>query len=142
MRWRYRYGHTEQQISTASHDDTERQSKCAGIPHLTCTSDTHVSFGVDVGFGFDKCDGDIGMATPSSKYQRRLIKLRTHDDTERQSKCAGIPHLTYTSDTHVSFGVDVGFGFDKCDGDIGVAIMSSHRQRREITLRTHDDTER
>ena len=53
-------------------------------------------FGVDVGFGFDQCDDDIGMAQKSSMHQRRVIKLRTHNDTERQSKCAGIPHLTRT----------------------------------------------
>ena len=61
------------------------------------SSDTHVVFGVDVGLGFDQCDSNIGMALKSSPHQRRVIKLRTHNDTERQSKCAGISHLTRTS---------------------------------------------
>ena len=60
-------------------------------------SDTHFRFGVDVGFGVDQCDGDIGMIVLCSRNQRRLIILRTHNDTERQSKCAGIPRLTRTS---------------------------------------------
>ena len=60
------------------------------------SSDTHVIFVVDVGLGFNQCDGDIGMALTSSLHQRRVLILRTHDDTERQSKCAGIPYLTRT----------------------------------------------
>ena len=63
-------------------------------------------FGVDVGLGFDQCDGDIGMALNSSHQQRRVIILRTHNDTERQSKCAGIPHLGgTTAQPSSTFGV-------------------------------------
>ena len=92
---------------------------------------------VDVGFGFEQCDGDIGITKTSSPYQRRLIPLRTHNDTERQSKC-GHP----SSVTHFIFVVDVGFGFEQCDGDIGMTKNSSLHQRRVINLRTHNDTER
>ena len=60
------------------------------------SSDTHVIFVVDVRFGVDQCDGDIGVAIMSSRHQRRDIILRTHKDTGRQSKCAGIPNLTRT----------------------------------------------
>ena len=56
------------------------------------SSDTHVVFAVDIGLGFNKCDDNIRMTLPSSPHQRRPIILRTHNDTERQSKCAGIPH--------------------------------------------------
>ena len=101
------------------------------------SSVTHVIFGVDVCLGFDQCDGDIGMTTNSSHDQRRGIILRTQIDTERQCKCADIPHLT-----HFIFGVDAGFGFEQCDGDIGVLINSSPHQRRDMKLRTHNDTER
>ena len=80
------------------------------------SSDTHVIFGVDVGLGFEQCDGDIDMTSHSSPHQRRVIKLRTHNDTERPSKC-GHP----SSDTHVSFVVDIGFAFDQCDDRIGIA---------------------
>ena len=62
------------------------------------SSDTHFIFVVDVGFGFEQCDGDIGMTTMSSHQQRRVIILRTHNDTESQSECVGIPHLTRTID--------------------------------------------
>ena len=61
------------------------------------SSDTHVIFGVDVGLGFEQCDDNIGMALRSSRHQRLDIKLRTHNDTERQSKCVGIPHLGGTT---------------------------------------------
>ena len=65
--------------------------------HPTGETNTHVIiYDVDVCFGFEQCDGDIGTATTSSHHQRRLITLRTHNDTERQSKCAGIPHMTRT----------------------------------------------
>ena len=63
---------------------------------------THVSFGVDFCLGFEQCDGGIGMALESSRHQRRVSKLRTHNDTERQSKCVGIPHLTRTYYTHTT----------------------------------------
>ena len=79
-------------IILRTHDDTERQS-VYGHP----SSDTHVIFVVDVCLGFEQCDDDIGMTTISSHHQRRVIPLRTHNDTERQSKCAGITHLTRTS---------------------------------------------
>ena len=105
--------------------------------HPTGETNTHVIFGVDVGFGFEQCDGDIGTAMTSSLHQRRAIILRTHNDTERQPKC-GHP----SSDTHFIFVVDVGFGFDQCDGDIGLTKKSSPHQRRPIILRTHNDTER
>ena len=64
--------------------------------HPTGETNTHVIFGVDVGLGFGKCDGDIGTAILRSRHQRRPIALRTHNDTETQSKCVGIPHLTRT----------------------------------------------
>ena len=65
--------------------------------HPTGETNTHFIFGVDVGIGFEQCDGDIGIVPSSSLNQRRAIILRTQIDTERQSKCAGIPHLTRTS---------------------------------------------
>ena len=64
--------------------------------HPNCETNTHVIFVVDVGFGFEQCDGGIGMTPTSSHHQRRPITLQTHNDTERQPKCAGIPHLTRT----------------------------------------------
>ena len=70
------------------------------------SSDTNFIFGVDVGFGVNQCDADIGMAKKSSRHQRRVIELRTHNDTERQSKCVGIPHLGGTTTQPSStFGV-------------------------------------
>ena len=63
-------------------------------------------FGVDVGFRFDQCDNNIGIGTTSSLEQWRRIKLRTHNDTERQSKCTGIPHLGgTTAQPSSTFGV-------------------------------------
>ena len=85
------------------------------------STDTHMECGVDVGFGFEQCDDRIGVTTVSSLHQRRIIDLRTQNDTERQSECVGHP----STDTHVISGVDVGLGFDQCDDDIGTAIMSS-----------------
>ena len=71
----------------------ERQSKCEYncIHHLTLT--LHICV-VDVGFGFEQCDSDIGTAENNNFLQRRIIKLRTHNDTDRQSKCVGIPHAS------------------------------------------------
>ena len=57
-------------------------------------SDTHSIFVVDVGFGFEQCDGNIGTTT-SSLHQRR--NLRTHNDNERQFKCSVIPNVKRTS---------------------------------------------
>jgi len=64
--------------------------------HSTGETNTHFIVVVDVGFGFEQCDDRIGVTTTSSPLQGRAITLRTHNDTERQSKCAGIPHLTRT----------------------------------------------
>ena len=70
------------------------------------SSYTHVIFGVDVGFGFEQCDGDIGMAIKSSHHQRRVINLQTHNGTERQPKCVGIPRLgDTTAQPSSTFGV-------------------------------------
>ena len=64
--------------------------------HPTGETNTHVIWAVDVGLGFDQCDDSIGMALQNSLHQRRKFTLRTRNDTERQSKCAGIPHMTRT----------------------------------------------
>ena len=70
------------------------------------SSVTHFIFVVDVGFGLEQCDDNVVMAKLSSPHQRRSITLRTHNDTERQSKCAGMPDLGgTTAQPSSTFGV-------------------------------------
>ena len=60
------------------------------------SSGTHSIRGVDVGLGFANYDDTVGVSIDGSPQQRRTINLRTHNDTESQSKYAGTPPLTRT----------------------------------------------
>ena len=91
---------------------------------------------VDVSLGFEQLDDSVGIPIADSTHQRRLVVLRTRNDTLRdRPEVCGHP----SSDTHVIFGVDVGLGFEQLDGSIGMSPSNSIHQRRPIILRAHND---
>ena len=64
----------------------KRCSTSAHTPHPpTGETNTHIIFGVDVCLGFEQRDGTLGVPFGSGHYQRRVVILRTNNDTLRDS---------------------------------------------------------
>ena len=87
--------HTLTHSLTRNHTITHTHTHNHSLIHTNALS--HISFRINVYFGFEEYNGNVGSPFPSSHHQWRPITLRTHIDTERQSKCAGIPHLGGTT---------------------------------------------
>ena len=106
--------------------------------HPTGDTNTHVIFVVDIGLGFHQLDHTVGAPITSSRDQRRPITLRTHNDTERQSKCAGIPHLTRTSSLALMLALALSSAMAISVWPSVAANMNGVRLRYEHTLILRD----